>query len=125
MNPERDVQALADLRAKWHQTRAWAEALLCSSLGLKDPLQVFDLPSPRVGRLGDTPWHFQVHGSGINIFMEGNRGGINFDFDMDEPDGFFFRDFLVKQLNAGALTKKIYRPLVQDQARFDAAFRAL
>ncbi len=125
MSTERDVQAIKDLLLKWHQTRAWAEELLCLSLGLKDALQVLDLSGPKVGQLGDTPWHFRVHGLGVNISMAGNRGGIDFDFGMDEPDVFRLRDFLVKQLNAGALPKKIYRPLVQDHARFEAALRAL
>jgi hypothetical protein len=58
----------------------------------------------------------------VDITKPGNKGGIDFDFDKPEPDEWRLREFLIKQLNDGNLTKKIYRPLLQDKKRFSLAF---
>ena len=123
-----DAALVADLVARWYQTRAWAEQLLCDT---------FDLPNvndclptmahsdiPRSGQFPDTPWHYRVHGIGIDIAKPNNCGGIDFDFDKPDVDRWRLREFMVKQLNDGAIPKRYYRPLLQDAGRWSSAMDA-
>ena len=57
----------------------------------------------------------------MEITQPGNKGGIDFDFDKERPDGGWLRYFLIKQFNAGLLRKSAYRPLLQDSARWQVA----
>jgi hypothetical protein len=63
----------------------------------------------------------------LDVFGPKNKGGIVFDVS-DEgeplpPDVTRLRQFLVKMLNAGALDKKVFRPLMWDRVRFSRAAR--
>jgi len=122
---DRDVELVTTLRAEWHSTRIWAEKLLVEALGIEDPMGVLQHPHRGRHQLQGTDWWYRTHGIGVDLFQEGNKGGIDFDFDKPEVDSWRLRIFLVKQLNAGNLKKSDYRPLVQDQGRWDTAIDTL
>ena len=123
-----DDRLVADLIALWHETRSWAEKLLCDTFDLQ---HVDDfMPSlarkgtPRTGQFPDSPWSYRVHGIGIDISKPNNRGGIDFDFDKPHIDRWRLREFMVKQLNDGSIPTRFYRPLMQDSGRWSAAMDA-
>lgn len=120
-----DDQLIADLLALWHETRSWAEQLLCDTFDLQHvddfmpALAQNDIP--RSGQFPDSPWFYRVHGIGIDISQTNNRGGIDFDFDKPDVDRWRLRDFMVKQVNVGSIPTRFYRPLLQDADRYSSA----
>ena len=123
-----DDKLVADLVALWHQTRAWAEQLLSDTFDLSDANEF--LPTiaysdiPRSGQFPDSPWLYRVHGIGIDVAKSNNCGGIDFDFDKPNVDRWRLREFMVKQLNDGAIPMRYYRPLLQDADRWSSAMDA-
>lgn len=116
-----DEHAIRELICLWNETRLWAERLICSGLGLQSPEQILEKPHRGKHQVSGTMWFYRTHGGGVDIFQEGNVGGIDFDFAVEGPDPWRLRIFLVKQYNAGALRKRIYRPLLQDRQRWEKA----
>lgn len=119
-----DVELIKLLLPHWYATRAWAEALLVQAFELEKASDVL-LPQHR-GR-HDTPgsqWTYRTHGVGVEITCEGNRGGIDFDFDEPALDPWKLRDFALKQLNAKCLPT-VYNGLVTDPQRFEKAAEAV
>lgn len=120
-----DDRLIADLIALWHETRFWAEELLCDTFDLQNiddfiPTLILN-GTPRIGQFPNSPWAYRVHGIGIDISKPNNRGGIDFDFDNPHIDRWRLREFMVKQLNDGSIPTRFYRPLVQDSDRWSAA----
>ena len=118
----KDAELIASLVSSWHETRRWAEALLTEALGLAEPMDVLEQPRRGRHQIEGTDWWYRTHGSGVDVFQPGNMGGIDFDFAKYEIDRYRLRFFMIKQFNAGNLEKSDYRPLLQDEARWDAAF---
>ena len=116
---DHDVELVRRLIRSWYSVRAWAEQLLVDSLGLSEPRDLMQ-HRPRVGVLKGTPWHYRQHGFGVEVTQPGNKGGIDFDFDRTLDEG-WLHGFLIKQYNGGQLTKRDYRPLVHDRARWTIA----
>ncbi len=104
----------------WYATRVWAEILLVKTFGFSQASDVL-LASNR-GRkpIPGSEWYYRTHGAGVEVTCEGNRGGIDFDFDKVAPDPWRLEDFARKQLNAKCLPV-VYQPIVTDHSRFDAA----
>lgn len=123
MDRQQDRDAVEALVAMWHETRKWAESLICSSLKLDRVEEVFCLERPLVRTLAGG-WVMRVHGVGVDVSKPCNVGGIDFDFGVLPCSG-RLRDFMIKQYNAGNLTKKIYRPLMQDPKRFEHAWEGV
>ena len=117
-----DVQAMHDLIKMWHTTRRWAEELLVEKLGVSSARDVLEFHRGRA-RLPESDWWYRTHGVGVDVCQPGNVGGIDFDFDSPSPDSWRLREFLIKQLNAGAVPKRVYRPLLQDRERWERAIR--
>jgi len=106
----------------WHATRAWGEALLVQAFGLAQASDILSGSNRGRKPIPGSQWYYRTHGSGVDITREGNVGGIDFDFDKDVPDPWRLQDFARKQLNAKCLPE-VYRSLVTDSSRFDAAAR--
>lgn len=121
----RDQELLAELVRQWHSTRKWAEQLLVDSLGLSKPEDVLQGPLRGHHKIPGSPWQYRTHGNGVEIFQDGNKGGIDFDFDEARPCTWRLREFLVKQLNAGQLRKADYRPLAMSSERWEEGCRQL
>jgi hypothetical protein len=117
-----ELEALAKLVEKWHLSKAWAESLLCEHMNISDAESI--LHSEFRGRkpIANTGWFYRTHGIGVDIYKPGNRGGIDFDFGTKKLDSFKLREFMIKQLNAGNLTKKYYRNLLQDSELWQKTF---
>lgn len=122
MNHPPDIELIEDLLKRWHETRQEIEEMLCNHFGMESIEQIWEHRCPPF-EIG--PWQLYFHGGGINVQQPQNKGGIDYDFDDTIPDDFRFRDFMVKQYNAGLLTKKWWRPLMQDQDRFSQAYKML
>lgn len=120
LNYPSDVELLEDLLKRWAQTRHEVEEMLCAHFGMGSIEQIWEHRCPPF-QIG--PWHIYFHGGGICVSQPGNKAGIDYDFDQTLPDEFKCRDFLIKQYNAGLLTKKWWRPLMQDSERFSKAYR--
>ena len=120
-DPDRDVDLVKELASSWLATRLWAERLLDDSLELQRPEDVLLKAHRGRRQLPGGPWWYRTHGVGVDVFQPGNKGGIDFDFDVPMPDACRLRIYMVKQLNGGNLRKRDYLPLLQDQARWDAA----
>jgi hypothetical protein len=121
-NDRRDAQLVGNLLALWAATRRWAEGLLVDTLGLATAKDILQREHRGSHAIPGTEWQYRTHGVGVDITSAGNRGGIDFDFDEQRPDSWRLRDFLVKQYNAGNLTKREYRPLLQSQDRWERAY---
>ena len=123
-----DDRLIADLIALWHETRAWAENLLCDTFDLQhvDDFMPYLARNytPRTSQFPESLWSYRVHGIGIDISKPDNRGGIDFDFDKPQIDRWRLREFMVKQLNDGSISTRFYRPLAQDAVRWSAAMHA-
>ena len=116
-----DEDAVRYLVARWHESRTWAERLLCEQLSLQSPQQILDPPYRGNRPIPGTLWSYRTHGLGVEVSRPGNSGGIDFDFRVTGPDVWSLRDFLVKQYNAGILEKRLFRPLLEDAVRWDVA----
>lgn len=124
VNIPSDDRLVSDLIAMRHETRCWAEQLLCNSFDLHHPTDILTLTRtdfPRSGQFPDSPWCYRIHGIGIDISKPNNRGGIDFDFDKPNVDRWRLREFIIKQLNDGAISIRYYRPLMQNAGRWSAA----
>ena len=123
-----DDRLIADLIALWHETRSWAERLLCDTFDLQHANDFLPTSArtdiPRSGKFPDSPWCYRVHGIGIDISKPNNRGGIDFDFEKPNVDRWRLREFMVKQLNDAVIPTRHYRPLVQDADRWSRAMDA-
>jgi hypothetical protein len=116
-----DVEAVNKLIEKWCEVREWAVKFLCASLKLKNAGDILQPKYKGKYQIPASEWWYSTHGIGVNITKSGNKGGIDFNFDSLEPDAWQLRGFMIKQLNDGALLKKVYRPLLQDNNRFSLA----
>lgn len=111
---------------RWHNIRMWAEQLICETFGLKCAAEILERPEiPRYGSFGESDWEYMVHGVGINISKRNNQGGIDFDFNKPLPDQDRLREFMIKQVNAGSVARRHYRPLLQDADRWAKATNAV
>lgn len=118
-----DDDLVQRLIGRWHETRDWAERLLMEQLDIEHPSELLGLHLRGIQRMGNTDWWFKVHGVGVDVYKKakkGNVGGIDFDFDKG-VNPWRLRIFLVKQVNGGGIPKHLYRPLLEDQARWEAA----
>lgn len=128
MTARDDTQLVSDLVTMWFSSRKWAEELICATFNLSSPddflANIRRFNKPRSGQFPNSPWHYRIHGVGIDISKPNNCGGIDFDFDKPGVDQWRLREFMVKQLNDGAIPMRWYRPLLQDPARWSAALAA-
>lgn len=117
---ERDIELTRALIPHWHATRRWAEELLCRMLRLEKASEVLR-PEHR-GRyvIEGSNWTYRTHGCGVDLDRGIVSGGIDFDFDQENPDPWRLRLFAEKQLNAGNLPPE-YVMLIDDEDRFVAA----
>jgi len=118
-------QALTKLIKEWHVTRRWAESFICEHLNLASAEDILQPENRGRELIANTGWYYCTHGIGVDIYKEGNRGGIDFDFGVDTLDSYKLRDFMIKQLNAGNLTKKHYRRLLQDTKLWQSTFESV
>lgn len=118
-----DTEAVKALVVNWHETREWAEKLLVQAFDLNVASDILHRTNRGNKQIPGSEWHYRTHGVGVDIFKPGNKGGIDFDFDKPTPDPWRLRCFMIKQYNAGMLPKKTYRPLIQEEDRWDAAVR--
>lgn len=105
----------------WYEKKAWAQQLLKESLGLSDASDVLSELYRGRHLIPGTEWFYCTHGMGVDIYKPHNKGGIDFDFNQLHPDLWHLRIFLVKQYNDGKLIKRLFRPLMQDEQRWEIA----
>jgi len=117
-----NAEAMMDLIERWRITRSWAESLICKHLDIENACDILQKKYRGKIQLGDTDWYYRTHGVGVDVTKDGNKGGIDFDFDQKNPDKYRLRGFMVKQLNDGILTKKYYRELLQDEQVWREAY---
>jgi len=117
-----DIEAVRDLIAMWYAVREWALTALREQLGVEDLGAALGMEE-RTGTIAGSEYRYRFHGSGVDITKEDNRGGIDLDFDQSEPNPWDLRQFMVKQINDGALTKKRYRHLLQERKLWEATAR--
>ncbi len=121
----RDIELVRQLAPQWYASRRWAEELLCRGFGLTDPSDILRDRNKNPNRIvPGTNWRVQVHGIGVNIDRGIACGGIDFDFDKPDPDLWRLKRFAEKQLNVGNIPIADYFNLINEEDRFDAAFRA-
>lgn len=116
-----DVQLVRQLAARWTDCREWAVQLLVSVFGFNEAQDVLQPGNRGYHSIPGTGWFYRTHGYGVDISKPGNKGGIDFDFGLTEPDEWRLRSFLVKQYNAGGLRKSDFRPLLEDEERWKQA----
>ncbi|ASM52182.1 hypothetical protein PESP_b0652 [Pseudoalteromonas espejiana DSM 9414] len=115
-------ESMHELIIKWHNTKKWAELLICEKLNLSNAEDIL-LPENRGKKpITGTEWFYRTHGKGVDIFKEGNKGGIDFNFGSEKLDSYKLKGFMIKQLNDGNLIKKNYRQLLQDSNLWDSTF---
>ncbi|MBP0027153.1 DUF6896 domain-containing protein [Roseofilum sp. Guam] len=112
------VLAIVDL---WYEHRNWAMQFLKENLSLDRPEDILSKPYRGYHSIAGTEWFYRTHGLGVDIHKPHNKGGIDFDFFCPDPNDWQLRDFLVKQYNDGQLVKRFYRPLIQDNDRWENA----
>jgi hypothetical protein len=117
-----EYQALSDLITKWHFEKEWAESFLCEQFNLSKAEEILNQNNRGRKPIGTSGWYYCTHGIGVDIYKQGNSGGIDFDFGTDKLDSYKLRGFMIKQLNAGKLTKKYYRNLLQDSTLWETTF---
>jgi len=115
------IEAINELMSKWHETRFWAEELLCTKFNLNNAFEILEPEFRGKIKIPDTPWFYRTHGVGVDISKPNNTGGIDFDFNKEFPDSWDLREFMIKQLNDGAIPKRIYRPLLQNKEAWENA----
>ena len=129
-----DIEALLVLIKMWYGIRDWAIANLLYVLNVRDLRQLFGpelrgthrlFPRSDAESLGPHELWYRAEDGVVDVFRPKNKGGIIFDVSGEgkplPPDIPRLRQFLVKMLNAGALDKRVYRPLMQDRVRFSKA----
>ena len=99
----------------WRSTKAWAERLICEHLNVANAADILLAEHRGKNRLGNSDWFYRTHGVGVDISKNGNKGGIDFDFGQNHPDSYRLREFMIKQLNDGGLTKRHYRELLKNK----------
>jgi len=117
-----NTEAVIELIERWHTTKSWAESLICEYIGIENACDILQHEYRGKRQLGDSDWYYRTHGVGVDVLKEGNKGGIDFDFDQKNPDSYRLREFMIKQLNDGKLTKKYYRELLQDKQVWREAY---
>ena len=115
---EQQEEAVQKLIEDWYIVRRWAERFLCDQLGLSSVEQISEPHLRGIRRVADTEWWYRTHGIGVDLFKEGNHGGIDFDFEQPDPDIYRMHSFMVKQYNDGSLTKKYFQSLLQDDEKW-------
>ncbi len=117
-----DVNIATYLARQWAVIRDWAEDLLCDALHLSHPRDVLSPQNRGRHPIPNTPWHYSTHGAGVDIHLDGEVGGIDFDFDQRSPDLSRLRLFADRQLNTGRIPPGTSTAaLVEDPRRFDRA----
>jgi len=117
-----NTEAIIELIERWHSTKAWAECLICEYLNVANASDILLAEYRGKKRFGDSDWFYRTHGIGVDISKKGNKGGIDFDFGKEQPDSYRLREFMIKQLNDGGLTKKYYRELLQNKQLWKDAY---
>ena len=116
------VQSLINL---WHAKRAWAEELLKRTFNLNNAYEILSLDIEPGYRIPGTRWHCRPHGVGVDIYLDGDIGGIDFDFDKPEPDAWRLMIFLQKQFEAGNLNKDLYQELYECDDHIELLLKSL
>lgn len=118
-----DVELVRLLIPQWHAMRAWAESMMCHTLGITEPAEAMRArvegrgsPQPVPG----TTWTYQLHGKGVRFDRGFGVGGIDFDFDTPMPDMHRLIEFAEAQFNAGNLPLE-YREMIDDHGRLRTA----
>jgi len=120
--PTTDDELIRALIPQWYAARAWAETLICRTLGISNARDVLEQSSKGVPRpFPGSNWSFRTHGVGVDIRRGLDVGGIDFDFDKPDPDPWRLHLFAEKQLRAGNLPIEEYGAFVGDDDRFHAA----
>ena len=107
--------AVDALFASWHEYRRLFTRIVRGARERGEDL-------PRFHWIDMEGWNFHFHGVGVRVADTNGATYINFDFDKPDPDYQRLRFFLVDQYKAGNLTKRFYRPLMQDKALFERIF---
>lgn len=116
------VQTLINL---WYAERAWAEELLKRSFGLNHASDILKLDIESGCEIPGTRWRCRPHGTGVDIYLTEDAGGIDFDFDKPEPDAWRLMIFLQRQFEAGNLDKELYRELYDSDDHLELLVKAL
>ena len=120
-----EVEAVKQLIELWYPTKRKTEELFCKCLNLKKASDAFLNLDCKSARLGETEWHYSMHGSGVIVYKGGDKskGGLDSDFDKPDPDSYRLRTMMINQFNDGQLKKKDYRNLLKlTQEQFDQIF---
>ena len=93
--------------------------MLRDGLGLDDASDVLRSQRGVIRALPGTKWWFQTHGIGVCVFREDETGGIDFDFDKPDPDGWRLHWFARAQMEEGVLPPGVYERTFADVDRLE------
>lgn len=118
-----DVELIGQIVPLWYEKKKWAEDLIVTKLNLSHPQDILKPENRGDKKIPSTEWHYRTHGVGIDIYLSENEdsGGIDFDFDKPDPDGWRLRIFFEKQYIEGSLDKATFKELFEDRKRFEEA----
>ena len=110
-----DADQIRDLAERWRERKVWAEQLLIERLGLDAIVGIFQFERAVEHEVPGTDWRFQTHGIGVSVHRPpGQTGGIDFDLDKSEPDGWRLHEFARRQVDEGTLSPEVYERLFSD-----------
>ena len=118
-----DTELIEDLLNRWHEKRREVEEMLCDHFNLDSINDIgnhCNAPQDSI-----PPWGLILVAGRVDLSQPNNVDGIRYHYQSDLPSDFELRDFLIKQYNAGKLTKKWWRPLMLDEQRFYQAVHKL
>jgi len=112
MNNEEIIKSIIPL---WYAKLAWAKELLIKSFKFKNANEILSSPYRKEQIFPHTNWFFKCHGVGIDIYKTPEVGGIDFDFDKQDPDEWRLRIFFNKIYNNGELPYSEFQHLADDE----------
>ena len=114
-----DREHVDSLAERWRQRRAWAESLLLDRLQLDDLRDIFRLGRAVERDVPGTEWKYKTHGIGVRVYRPDEMGGIDFDLDKPDPDGWRLHDFARRQVEDGELSEEVYERVFADDRRLE------
>jgi hypothetical protein len=121
---EEHVRLVRETLPLWYATMAWAKELLVRTFNLADAQDILSREHRHFQQVPNTCWYIRPHGIGVDIHKTDDVGGIDFDFDKPDPDGWRLPIFIRRQVNDGQLPYSAYRELLNDDELMSATVTA-
>jgi len=118
-----DIDLIKKIIPLWYAQRSWAEELLKRSFRLEKAEDILKSEHRGVKEIPGTNWIYRTHGIGVDVSITSEMGGIDFDFDKQDPDEWRLRILFERQYNAGNIPLAEYRHLFEDEELLKAAIK--